>query len=128
MPVSSNVSHHQYRIQKSVALSHKSDCWKLQLSITLGTGFKRQMTKPKSKINHASGTVQRCFTGSEVSQWLALRAGVLRRAVSHSGTAPTRGALSAGSKLKLHLRSIVLERRTSNSRRELTGQEPCLAP
>ena len=29
MPVSSNVSHHQYRIQTSVALSHKSDCWQL---------------------------------------------------------------------------------------------------
>ena len=50
------------------------------------------MTKPKLKIDHASGTVQRCFTGSEVSLWLALRAGVLRRAVSHSGTALTRGA------------------------------------
>ena len=86
------------------------------------------MTKPKLKINHASGTVQRCFTGSEVSQWLALRAGVLRRAISHAGTALTRGALSAGSKLKLHLRSIVLEHRTSNSRRELTGQEHCPAP
>jgi len=111
-----------------VALSHKSDCWQLQPSITTGTGFKRQMTKPKLKINHASGTVQRCFTGSEVSQWLALRAGVLRRAVSQSGTALMRGALSAGSKLKLHLRSIVLEHRTSNSRRELSGQEACLAP
>jgi len=86
------------------------------------------MTKSKLKIIHASGTVQRCFTGSEVSQWLALRAGVLRRAVSQSGTALMRGALSAGSKLKLNLRSIVLEHRTSNSRCELTGQEPCLAP
>ena len=128
MPVSSNVSHHQYHIQKSAALSRKTGCWQLQLSITSGTGFKRQMTKPKLKINHASGTVQRCFTGSEVSQWLALRAGVLRRAVSQSGTALTRGALSAGSRLKLHLRSIALEHRTSNTRRELTGQEPCLAP
>ena len=127
MPVSSNVSHHQYRIQTSVALSHKPDCWQLQLSITSGTGIRRQMTKPKLKINHASGTVQRCFTGSEVSQWLALRAGVLRRAVSQSGTALTRGALSAGSKLKLHLRSIVLEHRTSSFRCELTGRKHSLA-
>jgi len=88
------------------------------------------MTKPKLKINHASGTVQRGFTGSEVSQWLALRAGVLRRAVSHSGTALMRGARRGKRwlKVELYLRSIVLEHRTSNSRRELTGKEPYVPP
>jgi len=112
MPVSSNVSHHQYRFQKSVALSHKSDCWQLQLSITSGTGFKRQMTKPKLKLNHAFGTVQRCFTGSEVSQWLALRAGVLRRAVSQSGTALMRGARRVKRWLKVEVASAINRPRT----------------
>jgi len=70
------------------------------------------MTKPKLKINHASGTVQWCFTGSEVSQWLALRAGVLRRAVSHSGTALTRGAKRVKRWLKVEVASAINRPRT----------------
>jgi len=70
------------------------------------------MTKPKLKINHASGTVQRCFTGSEVSQWLALRAGVLRRAVSQSGTALTRGARRVKRLLKVEVASAINRSRT----------------
>ena len=70
------------------------------------------MTKPKLKINHASGTVQRCFTGSELSQWLALRAGVLRRAVSHSGTALTRGARRVKRWLKVENSSAINRPRT----------------
>jgi len=70
------------------------------------------MAKPKLKINHASGTVQRSFTGSEVGQWLALRAGVLRRAVSQSGTALTRGARRVKRWLKIEVASAINRPRT----------------
>ena len=99
-------------MQTSVALSHRSDCWRLHLSITTDAEFVKPMTNSKLQVSHASGTVQRCFIGSGVSQWLALRAGVLRRAVGRSGTAQARGAWCVKRRLKVEIASAVNRPRT----------------
>ena len=74
------------------AFSSNSAFWRVEFLIALGAGIRKQIIKCKVQIIHASATVHRWFNGSEVSQWLALRAGVLRRAVSQSGTTLGRGA------------------------------------
>ena len=88
MPVSSNVSHH---IFKSVQLVASQNCQSPERSTCLGKNSwnnRASSVLPLSKMRPAA---------TKVSCWLALRASVLRRAVSSGSTAQERRArLSAG--------------------------------
>ena len=77
------------------------------------------MTNDQAEVEDQSrfGPVQRCYTGSVVSQWLALRAGVLRRAVSQSGTALMRGARRVKHWLEVEIASAINRPRTPHLQR-----------